>query len=136
MASGRVGLQGELYPLYIEKLTKIMSALRRELNAEDVPLVVGGLGDFLRDCEHHAWLANYTQVNKALKSFAEQTPNTAFASAEGLTSNPDKLHFDHSSLVEFGTRYYEAFETLANREPGFDRAAKNEDLARTDMELL
>ena len=133
---GESDCRNELFPLYLEKLTKIMDAFRRELNAKDIPLIVGGLGDFLKDCPHHSWLENYTQVNEALEKFANQTPNTAFASAEGLTSNPDKLHFDHSSLQKFGLRYYEAFMILENKERVFDQAEKAEQTERTDMELL
>ena len=133
---GESDCRDELFPLYLEKLIKIMNALRRELNAEDVPLIVGGLGDFLKDCTHHSWLKNYTHVNRALEDFARQTPNTAFAPATGLTSNPDKLHFDHRSLKEFGLRYYEAFRALENKERVFDKAAKKEEPERTAMELL
>ena len=133
---GESDCRDELFPIYLEKLTKFMSALRRELNAEDVPLIVGGLGDFLKDCQHHSWLKNYTQVNLALEMFAKQTPSTAFAPATGLTSNPDKLHFDHRSLKEFGLRYYEAFSSLENKERIFDQASKKEEPARTAMELL
>ena len=133
---GESDCRNELFPLYLDKLNKIMRALRRELNAEDVPLIVGGLGDFLKDCTWHSWLENYTYINRALTEFARQTPNTAFASAEGLTSNPDKLHFDHRSLQEFGLRYYEAFMSLENKERIFDPTTKAAESERTEMELL
>ena len=125
-----------LYPLYLEKITAIMRALRRELGAEEVPLIVGGLGDYLANCQAMAGLAtNYPRVNEALVRFADETPCTAFASAEGLTSNPDQLHFNHASLMEFGRRYYAAFKTVAGKTVT-DENGKTEDIRRTAIELL
>ena len=126
-----------LYPLYLEKITKIMEAFRRALDAEDIPLVVGGLGDFLKDREEESNRPlNYVYVNEALERFAEITPHTAFASAKGLTSNPDNLHFNHHSLQEFGLRYYAAFRMLEDKNRIFDDTDKTEDTVRTAMEVL
>jgi len=124
------------YPFYFEKITAIMSALRRALGAEDIPLVVGGLGDFLKDRVESPGLVNYPYVNEALVRFAESAHRTAFASAEGLTSNPDNLHFNHASLMEFGLRYYAAFKTVENNDIVFDENDKTDDSVRTQMELL
>lgn len=126
-----------LYPLYLEKITAIMKALRRALDAEDIPIVVGGLGDFLKDRDEDSPRpVNYRYVNEALEKYAEITPHTAFASAKDLTSNPDNLHFNHKSLQEFGLRYYAAFETLEDKSRVFDDTGKENDSARTAMELL
>ena len=126
-----------LYPLYLEKITAIMRALRRELGAEDIPLIVGGLGDYLANCKVLPGLAkNYLRVNEALMRFAAETPYTAFASAEGLTSNPELLHFNHSSLLEFGRRYYAAFKTVAGAARVPDGASREEDTHRTEIEKL
>jgi hypothetical protein len=125
-----------LYPLYFDKITAIMSALRSELGIENLPIVVGGLGDFLKDLVEIPALVNYTHINQALIQFAERTPNTVFASAEGLTSNPDKLHFNHQSLQKFGLRYYDAFKTVEDKTRIFDEKSKMDDAIRTEMELL
>ena len=124
------------HPLYLEKITKIMAALRKELDAEDIPLMVGGLGDFLKDKTDSPALANYTFVNEALKQFAASTPCTAFVGAESLTSNPDNLHFNRQSLDAFGLRYYDAFKSLENKNRVFDEKSKMDDAIRTEMELL
>ena len=133
---GEADCKEGLYPFYLEKITAIMQALRRELNAEELPLIVGGLGDFLKDRVQTPDLVNYPYVNKALIQFAEQTPHTVFVSAEGLTSNPDNLHFNHLSLQEFGLRYYAAFKTVEDAHRIFDENEKTEDSVRTQMELL
>ena len=113
---GEADCAPDCYPLYLEKITAIMQALRRELDDENIPIVVGGLGDFLPHYDKDENLINYTYVNEALKTFVKQMPYASFASAEGLTSNPDNLHFDHKSLQEFGLRYYKAFQSIANKE--------------------
>lgn len=124
------------YPLYLSKITEIMKSLRRELNDDTLPIVVGGLGDFLKDRSESPQLVNYVKVNGALEEFARQTPRVAFASAVGLTPNPDNLHFNHESLKQFGLRYYEAFKTVENRERVFDEKSKTDDAVRSAMELL
>ncbi|MBR2354195.1 MAG: sialate O-acetylesterase [Clostridia bacterium] len=99
----------ELYATYKERLIPVIRALRRRLDLPDVPFLVGGLGDFLADCPHSELLKNYAHVNEALKKTAQSEPLCAYVSAEGLTSNPDFLHFNARSLYTFGERYADAF---------------------------
>lgn len=124
------------HPLYLEKITKIMTALRREIGAEDVPLLVGGLGDFLKDRVESPALANYPFVNDALRAFAAASHRTAYVDATGLTSNPDNLHFSAASLKQFGLRYYEEFKKIEDKDRLFDEKSKMDDAVRTEMELL
>ena len=109
----------ELYPVYGEKLAKIMSAFREKLGLDDVPFLLGGLGDFLSENEYFN-TGYYKEVNKALKEYADKTPMTGFVSAEGLTSNPDLLHFNAKSLREFGVRYYNEFLKLEDKNKVFE----------------
>lgn len=133
---GEADCHEDKYPFYLEKITAIMKALRRELGAENIPLIVGGLGDFLLERPEKHVFINYTRVNEALERFAEATPCTAFVSAKGLTSNPDKLHFDHASLLEFGLRYYKEFKKIEDRDRVFDEKRKMNDAVRSEMESL
>ena len=59
-----------------------------------------------------------------------------FASAKGLTSNPDNLHFNAQSLYEFGIRYFEEFEKLNRRTNTVGKNNLKEDILRSEMELL
>ena len=133
---GEADCAPHLNVLYLEKLTAIMTALRRELGAEDVPIIVGGLGDFLKDRTVSPNLVYYPAVNEALRAFADKTHRAAFASAEGLTSNEDNLHFSAAGLYEFGLRYYEAFASVENKTRVFVEKADMDAAYRTDMELL
>ena len=124
----------ELYPCYKESFEKIISALKKDLNL-DVPVIVGGLGDFLFDCTLAEKLKNYNHINKALEEFAEENEKVGFASAKGLTANPDNLHFNAKSLFEFGLRYFEEFEKL-REDKIYEELPSADDATRTQMELL
>ena len=93
----------------------MIEAMRKRLGMKDVPFLVGGLGDFLKDCPLSAQLANYVHVNDAMKAVAKNVKNVGFVSAEGLGSNDDFLHFNSKALREFGIRYYEGYKALVGR---------------------
>lgn len=119
------------YPLYEEKCSHILESLRRDVGAPEVPVILGGLGDFLP-----LWvkgdLSHYVDINNALKAMAQKLPNFGFASAEGLGANPDNLHFSSAALREFGLRYYAEFKRLAPELSG----GKEADLEVTEIERL
>lgn len=123
-----------LYPLYEEKFLKIMAAFRRQLGLENVPFLLGGLGDFLPLRTAEQQYKNYSAVNKTLQKIADENPMTGFVSAEGLTPNGDNLHFNTKSLLTFGVRYYEAFKNLENATDS--TAAPSDDIERTELEKL
>jgi len=95
--------------VYVEKLTIMIEALRRELEVPHIPMVVGALGDFLTSGMYGKYFGAYPQVNAALLRYAQSQPRCYYVTAEGLTANPDGLHFNAASLRVLGIRYYEAF---------------------------
>ena len=131
---GEADCNPAFYPTYQERFEVMVAEMRKQLDLNNVPLILGGLGDFLADCPLDDNLKNYVHINKALQNIARDNPMTGFASAEGLTSNPDFLHFSADGLYHFGLRYFDAFEqlnqgrTLAQDTPS--------DTQRTQMELL
>ena len=125
----------ELSKTYEERFIPIMGELREKLDLYDVPFLLGGLGAFLVDYEK-ADLKNYNNVNEALIKIANKTPMTGFVSANGLTSNPDNLHFSAKSLYEFGSRYFEVFEKHRNPNKAFTEKDIDGNDVRSAMELL
>ena len=123
-------------PLYLERLSKMLKALKRAIGAEEVPVVVGGLGDFLFDREESPALKNYGKLNEILKGYADTEERVAFASAKGLTGNPDNLHFSAKSLLAFGERYYEAFLSVEDKTRVFEEKSDMDSAIRSEMELL
>ena len=100
---------GGLSAVYYDKLSVIVEAFRRELNAPDLPVITGGLGDFLSSGRYGRYFTEYSQINRALQRFAETKQNCYFVTAKGLTANADGLHMDAMSQRIFGVRYFEAF---------------------------
>jgi len=103
----------ERHLAYEEKLTVILDAFRDKLGLHDVPFLLGGLGDYLKDYTKSPRIGiYYPSINDALKRVAAKRERTAFVSAEGLGANPDNIHFSAKALREFGLRYYEEFLKL------------------------
>ncbi|WP_400245350.1 sialate O-acetylesterase [Niallia sp. JL1B1071] len=135
------------YKVYYNKLFSIVEALRVELNAPDLPFIIGGLGDFLGKKGFGKYSTEYSFINQELQKFAFAQDNCYFVTAEGLTSNPDGIHIDAISQRKFGLRYFEAFskkqhvlEPLNNEKDLInlihDRAnTKSEKIYRKTLEL-
>lgn len=91
--------------VYQEKLTQLIERFRKELNAEDVPFVIGQLGKF----EERPWSKAKEQVDAAHQAIAEEDENVLFVESDGLTHKGDNVHFNADSYREFGKRYAKAF---------------------------
>ncbi len=126
----------ERYPLYEEKLTKIMNAFRKKLNLYDVPFLLGGLGDYLQLSERHLALKNYFRINESLENIAKKDKMTGFVSAKGLGCNPDMLHFSAEALREFGLRYYDEFLKLEDKNKVFTEKSTLDAAIRSEIEKL
>ena len=116
---------------YAQRCTYVLQSLRKDVGAPHVPVITGGLGDYLPAWEKGD-LSGYTEINAALESMAKTLPGFGFAPATGLGANPDNLHFSARALREFGLRYYEEFKRLAPELSG----CKEADLTVTEMEKL
>lgn len=126
----------ERYTTYEGKLCTMISELKRQAGLGDIPVLLGGLGDFLAVCKYGENLVNYGRVNEALLRAAGRISRCGFVSAVGLTANPDNLHFNAKSLREFGDRYYEVFLTLEDRDRVYEEKSTEGGAIRSAMELL
>lgn len=113
---GEADCKEDRFPFYEEKCAYILQSVRDALNLNHVPLLVGGLGDFLSKCELDCALKNYIHVNRALESIAEKMPRCGFVSAVDLAANLDNLHFCAEALHTFGRRYYDVFKRIDSKE--------------------
>jgi hypothetical protein len=96
-------------PTYAERLTKLFADLRSDLQAADLPIVVGELGPFRQQKNEYTAV-----VNRELAKLAHDDPRTSLATASGLRDSGDLTHFDAESLREFGRRYAAAMQTIRN----------------------
>lgn len=91
--------------IYEQKLRELITRFRKELNANDVPFIIGQLGMF----EESPWTESKKQVDQAHQEIAKSDDFVLFVSADGLTHKGDKVHFNAQSYREFGKRYAKAF---------------------------
>ena len=94
---------------YEERLTGLIQRMRTDLNAPEIPFIIGQLGRF----PSKPWDANREAVDAAHQAIAKKVKNVRFVSAEGLSSIGDHVHFDTPSLRTFAQRYAEAYLQLA-----------------------
>jgi len=126
----------ELHGDYAERFAVMMNALRKELGIPDLPVVVGGLGDFLADYERSEQIGRYyPYVNAQLEKLGREYPHCRFVSAKGLGANPDNLHFSAAALEEFGVRYFEEFSKMELPDNATEQEPM-EDSVRTKLEEL
>lgn len=101
----------ELASSYRQRFSTMITQLRSDLGEPNVPVVVGQLGEFLSEgATPRSPFASV--VDEQLAIIPLTVPRAAFVSSNGLTSNPDHLHFDSRSQREFGRRYALAFLSL------------------------
>ena len=120
-----------LYKTYQARFEIMLQAFQKELDLH-VPFIVGGLGDYLETYP----LKDYIRINDALQSIAASNQMVGFACAEGLTSNPDHLHFNADALYQFGLRYFDEFERLRIMNHVTSENTVAADIQRSQMELL
>lgn len=110
----------ERLPLYEKRFLQFKRDLQHDLGLEDIPFIVGGLGDYLalrvkKDGTIPSSSYLYPRMNEVLQKIAAEQPLMGFVPATGLVDKGDRLHFDSKSLREFGLRYYDVFRTLEDR---------------------
>ncbi len=120
------------FETYRERLDVFYEALHRALNLTDVPFLVGGLGDFLKDFA--SLKDHFRDVDRQLQQFAAARPMTGYVSASGLKGKPDNLHFSAEGLREFGLRYYQVFRTLEKKDRVFADKPREDDALRTELD--
>ncbi|MEM9702137.1 MAG: sialate O-acetylesterase, partial [Planctomycetota bacterium] len=96
-------------PRYAERLNALIARFRADLDAEDVPFLIGQLGQF-RD---PPWGRLGRQVDGTHRAAAETNAAVRFVSSDGLTDKGDKLHFNADGYREFGRRYYRVWQDVA-----------------------
>jgi hypothetical protein len=95
---------------YGERLAKMVTDLRADLGAGDVPFVAGRLGEFLQSKDGTPVF--FEVVNAGIDSIATRVPKAAAVPSTDLKHKGDGVHFDSASLREFGRRYAAAMRKL------------------------
>jgi len=98
---------------YKEKFIAMISALRRELSAEDIPVLIGELSHAYT-IDDREFADRPERLNRIFYEISEEIPNCKVISSTGLTMKADGLHFDARSLRIFGERYLNGYFDLIN----------------------
>lgn len=88
---------------YGERFAAMVAQLRKDLDAENVPVIMGELGRFR---------PAHAEFNAALPEISRQVPRCTYVTAENLVDRGDHLHFDTPSQRILGQRYAAAFLQL------------------------
>ncbi len=100
-------LSDETVAAYRKNFVKMITQLRRDINAENVPVILGELPWQMGINWKTA--GREQQLNSILQQLASEVPNCAIASSKNLTMKPDGAHFDSTACREFGKRYFEQY---------------------------
>ena len=92
-------------PHYEERLTDLIARFRTELNAPDLPFIIGQLGRF----PAKPWNKDRETIDAAHKAVAAKMKNVAFVPIEDPESIGDDLHFNTETLRRFAQGYAEAY---------------------------
>lgn len=109
---------------YGKRLAQMISDLRKELNAGELPFVAGQLGEFLRRESKDGKPSYWPLINEQLASLPSRADGTAVVSASALKHKGDEVHFDAPSLRELGKRYAKAMQELQKSKKHPAAAAK------------
>lgn len=99
---------------YKERMLRAITAIRKELNAEELPFIFGELSESFGE----KWnFGEYPmQMNAIFAEIEKELPCCRLVSSKGLKMKPDGIHFDSPSLREFGNRYFDAYCELVKPE--------------------
>ena len=98
------------FSLYKERAIRMITEIRRELHAEDLPFIFGELSE---DISQRWNLGDYpVRMNSIFREMQREIPNCRLVSSKGLSLKPDGIHFNSASLREFGNRYFDAYLAL------------------------
>lgn len=96
---------------YATRLVTMIGGLRKDLDAPEVPLVAGKLGEFLKE-DNNGKPSYWKAVNEQIASVPTLAKNVAVVESSGLKHKGDVVHFDSASLRELGKRYADAMQRL------------------------
>jgi len=99
----------------------MVTRMRTDLSAEDVPVIAGELGTFLQD---HDGCESFAVVNQQLRELERSLTVYGCVTSKGLTDNGDKVHFNSESLREFGRRYATKYMDLVQIASRSEREAQ------------
>lgn len=95
---------------YKAQLVKFIKDIRADLNAEELPFIMGELSHSVSPDWARAELIE--EINSIIYEVAEELPSCAVVSSDGLSMKSDGIHFSAPALRVFGRRYFNAYKKI------------------------
>lgn len=94
---------------YRNNFIQMMTELRKELNAENLPIIIGEISEDIAP----SWNVKYAkEMNVLLMEIAQEIPHCKLAPAKDLALKNDGIHFSSKSYRTLGKRYFEKYMEL------------------------
>lgn len=95
---------------YKQLFLNLMTKLRKDINAENVPLIIGEISENIA----YKWNMGdgVKRINLLLHQLKKEIPLCDIVSVEGLLLKEDGLHFNSASYRELGKRYFEKYRLV------------------------
>lgn len=99
---------------YKKMFLNIMTQLRCDLNAENVPLIIGEISEKITE-EYKIKTETIKKMNCLLHELKDAVPLCDIVSVQDLSLKEDGLHFDSASCRKLGIRYYEKYRDMVEK---------------------
>jgi hypothetical protein len=90
-------------PLYKARLAELVKRFRSATNNDQMPVLLGELGQFSTDKQ------NWGLLNEAIHAYAAEDKNTTVIATGDLKDKGDKIHFNSNGQRKLGERFANAF---------------------------
>lgn len=100
---------------YHDRFLYMIRSLKRDIGVSgDIPLIIGGLGRFVKSFKNNSGetLRYVEAVNAVLEGLAVEIENCGFAPAADLPCKYDGIHFTSAAYRELGNRYFAAYQRI------------------------
>jgi len=100
---------------YYDRFMTFINAFSKELGAEDVPVIISELGDYLRTYDYCK--DRYQVINKEIGKIVASSPRFELVNADGFAPNneEDPAHLNGKSQRELGRRFAAPWEKVSAR---------------------
>lgn len=102
---GESDCRAQTSSVYADKLRALIERFRDDLDAEELPFIIGQLGQF----SHKPWSSDREKVNDAHVLMTTELSGVAFVVSDELTAKADNIHFNSKSLRIFGRRFADVY---------------------------